>query len=188
MIVQLFGKDIAKVLTIFCISPGSRFQRKELKEKTRLNNLVLDRILNVLLNSRVIKREKRWLLLNIENKEARQVIELISKDYKELKEIPLDVYFPIIELIYLLGRLRGLDVYLFGSYAKLIFKENSDIDIAIVSEHISVKEKREVSNLTRKVKDRYDKILEIHYFTKSFHKNKKDPLVKDIIKNGVKLI
>ena len=34
----------------------------------------------------------------------------------------------------------------------------------------------------------YRKTLEVHFFRENFHKNKKDPLVKDILKNGVRLI
>jgi len=32
------------------------------------------------------------------------------------------------------------------------------------------------------------KSIEIHYFKTNFYKNKKDPLVKDILRNGVKLL
>lgn len=188
MIYQIFNKDLLKVLTIFSLSPGSKFYRNELKEKTELNNVNLDNAINVLLNSDLIKKEKTLLSLNFDNKNIREIINLVSDDFKKLKELPLKVYFSIIDAVYFLSKLKALDVYLFGSYAKLIFKENSDIDIAIVSDKINKKEKKEFNKLIRKTELKYKKEIEIHYFKKNFYKNKKDPLVKDILKNGVKLI
>ena len=76
MILQIFNKDILEVLTVFSISPGSRFLRKELKERTKLNNVNLDNALNILLNTNLIKKEKRFLLLNLES--AKSIINLVS--------------------------------------------------------------------------------------------------------------
>ena len=188
MITQIFSKDILKILTIFSLSPGSKFQRKELKEKTKLNNVNLDNGLNILLNSHLIKKERNFLSLNFRNENAKNIMNLISEEYRILKELPLEVYFSIIDIIYLLSKLKKLDIYLFGSYAKLIFRENSDIDIAIVSNKINLKEKKEFNKLIKKLESRYKKTIEVHYFKKNFYKNKKDLFVKDILKNGVKLI
>lgn len=186
MIVSMFNKDILEVLTVFSISPGSKFLRKELKERTKLNNINLDNALNILLNSDLIKKEKRFLSLNFDN--VKLIISLVSEQYKELRDLPLDVYFTIVNLIFLLSKFKGVKVYLFGSYAKLVYKETSDIDIAIVSDNITNNEKKEISNLIQKLESRYGKEMEIHYFGNNFYKNKKDPLVQEIIKNGLKLI
>ena len=45
MISYLFEKDIFKVLSLFGISPGSRFKRNEIKDKTLLYNVNLDKAL-----------------------------------------------------------------------------------------------------------------------------------------------
>ena len=185
MIIQIFNKDILKVLTIFSISQGSRFLRNELKEKTRLNNINLDNALNDLLNSDIIKKEKRLLYLNLDNKE---IIKLIYDEYKKLRELPLNVYFLIIDIVFFLSKLKIINVYLFGSYSKLVFKDTSDIDIAVISEKINNKTKKELNKLIRKLELKYKKNVEIHYFTKEFYKNKKDPIVKEILRNGIKII
>lgn len=186
MIAPIFNKDILEVLTVFSISPGSKFLRKELKERTRLNNINLDNAITILLNSNLIKKEKRFLSLDLNN--VKQIIMLVSEQYQELKELPLDVYFTIVNLIFLLSKFKGINVYLFGSYAKLVYKEKSDIDIAIVSDSITNKGKKEISRLIQKLESRYAKKIEIHYFGIDFYKNKKDTLVQEIIKNGLKLI
>lgn len=184
--IALFNKDILKILTIFSMSPGSKFNRKEMKEKTKLNNISLDNNINILLNSKIILKEKRLFSLNFDNKDTKEIINLVSGQYRFLKEIPLNVYFPVIDIIHFLSKSKGIDVYLFGSFAKLIFNETSDIDLAIVSDRINNKKK--FGKLIQKLERRYEKNIELHYFSKDFYKNKKDPLVKEILKNGIKLI
>jgi len=51
MILNLFDLSVAKVLTVFSLAPGIKLRRKEIKEKTKLTNLTLDKTLNVLSNS-----------------------------------------------------------------------------------------------------------------------------------------
>ena len=77
------------------------------------------------------------------------------------------------------------DVYLFGSYAKLIFSESSDVDIAIVSNQIN---KKEADKVIKKLEKKHKKEIELHYFTRNFYKNKRDPLVKEILQHGIKMI
>ena len=79
-------------------------------------------------------------------------------------------------------------MYLFGSYAKIIYKKNSDIDLAIISDKINEKDKKEINKRIKTIESRFQKTIEIHYFKTNFYKNKSDPLVKDILKNGIKLI
>lgn len=185
MIFQVFNNDILMILSVFSVSPGSRFLRKELKEKTKMNNVNLDNSINTLLNMDAIKKEKRFLSLNLDNKE---LIKLIYDEYKKLRELPFDVYFSIIEVVFFLSKFNSIDVYLFGSYAKLVFKDGSDIDIAIVSDKINKEKKMEFVKLIRKLELRYEKNIEVHYFGRSFYKNKKDSIVREILRNGIKLI
>ncbi len=185
MISQIFDHDIFNVLTVMSLSMGSRFQREELKKRTRMNNVALDNALLALLNSGIIKKEKKYLLVNFENKHAKQVLDVVLAQYKELKEIPLNAYFSVIDMVLFLSRFKNNEVYLFGSYAKLIFKDSSDIDLAVISEAI---DKKAVSRAMQKAEKRYGKEIEMHYFEKNFYKNKKDPLVLDILKNGTRLI
>jgi predicted nucleotidyltransferase len=187
MISLIFNKEEFKILNIFSISPGSKFRRNEIKEKTKLNNVPLDEALLKLVKSDIIKKERKFYSINFENSYSKLIIEIISKQYKFLKEIPLDVYFLITDLISESKLLRKTEIYLFGSYSKLIYKDTSDIDIAILTD--SNFDKKSVNKIIQKLEKRYSKNIEIHLFEKSkFYKNKKDPLIKDILKNGIKLI
>jgi len=86
-----------------------------------------------------------------------------------------------------LSIIRGIEVYLFGSYSKLIYNEKSDVDIAILTSKTF--DKKNIQKITQKLEIVYKKSIELHFFEKKlFYKNKKDPLVKEIMKNGVRII
>jgi len=184
---QIFNKDILKLLTIFSVSPGSKFSRDELKKKTKMNNVLLDNALIFLLNSQTIQKEKRFFHLNLDNENVKKIVEIIFSDYKKLKSLPFEVYFSILDLVYPLSKYKNFRVYLFGSYSKLIFNDKSDIDIAIISD-LPEKTKRVFNKFIQKIEKVYGKEIELHYFSTNFEKQKSDPLVKEILKNGVQLI
>ena len=187
MISLIFNSDCYKILILFSLSPGSRFNRKEIKEKTRLNNVPLDKALRQILASGVAKREKNYYSLNIADKSAKELLEICQYQYQQLRELPLAVFYLLTDLVDSGLFLKGNELWLFGSYAKLVYKENSDIDIAVLySQEIS---KESINKTVAKLEKIYNKKIEVHYFEKTgFYKNKKDPLVNGILRDGVRLI
>ena len=187
MITSILNSSCNKILTLLSLSPGSRFNRKEIQIRTKLNNVPLDKALSILTNSNILRREKNYYFYNIESEEVKIILNLIQKQFKSLKELPLDVYYSILDLIDFVITKKEIEVFLFGSYAKLLYSEKSDIDIAILSDK-SIS-KQELSHLTEKLESVYKKQIELHYFNKKdFYKNKSDPLIKSILKDGIRLI
>ncbi len=184
--IDLIDSQILRVLTIFSVSPGSRFQRKLLKEKTFLPNIILDKTLNKLANINILNKEKNLYSINHGNTEIKKIIEICYENYNKFKQLPFKEYFLILNIKEELSKIKNLnDCYLFGSYSKLIFRENSDIDIAIISDS---PDKKEIERNLRKFEKKHSKKIEIHYFSKKFYNNKRDPLVKEILNHGIKLI
>lgn len=184
--IELLDLNVLKIVTVFSVSPGSRFARKTIKEKTNIPNLILDKYLAKLLNLKFLTKEKNFLVLNFKNNEINDIIKIVSEQYSKFKQLPLKDYFLILSLKDELVKIRYIgDVYLFGSYAKLIFKEDSDVDIAIISEKA---DKKNIEKPVKKLEKRYKKNIEVHYFSKKFYNNRRDPLVKDILQHGIKMI
>ncbi len=184
--IALFNKNIVRILTVFSLSPGSRFNRETLRKKALLNNVSINKSISTLTNLKILSKEKNLYGLNFKNDSVKQLIELTSDNYTKLKKLPLNAYFLILDITYEISRIRNIgEVYLFGSYSKLIFKDNSDIDIAIISEKPN---KKDINKIISKIEKKFKKTIEIHYFTKEFYQNKKDPFVKEILQSGVKLI
>ena len=89
MITDIFNKDIVKIMTLFSVSPGSKFTRKEIQDKTLLNNVPLDKSITVLLNNKILKKEKRLLSWFGGHNSLANMFEIVSKEYMRFKEIPL---------------------------------------------------------------------------------------------------
>lgn len=76
-------------------------------------------------------------------------------------------------------------VYLFGSYAKRKFHEDSDIDLAIVSDDLKGRVIDDMV-LLMKLRNNVDSRIEPHPFlSKEFDKT--NPFVKEIIETGIRV-
>ncbi|MBU1199579.1 MAG: nucleotidyltransferase domain-containing protein [Nanoarchaeota archaeon] len=187
MITAIFDKNIVKILTLVSISSGSKFQRKEIKDKLIINNVPLDKALSTLVKTGILKQEKRLYSMNFEYKHANEILRIIKSEHIRFKEVPLKVYFALIDSSASLSQIQGIHkAYLFGSYAKLIYTDKSDVDIAIFFDQESSKLKKLVNQAIHKIEKKYSKNIETHYFNKKDLK-KKDPLIKEILRNNVVL-
>lgn len=188
MITDMFNLDIARILTFFSISPGSGFTRNELKQKGGFNNVPLDRSLKTLKMSRILKKDRRIYRLNLANTQARRATEFLGSEYRRLNELPLEVYYLLMELSAGLSVVSGISrVLLFGSYAKLVHSKDSDIDIAVILEKDNRKAVAEIKKASGKLKRKFPYNVEEHFFTEKDMKAK-DPLIKEIKKNSVELL
>ncbi|MBT3463415.1 hypothetical protein HOD20_02235 [archaeon] len=185
MILDLFNLDIGKILTLYSISPGSRYTRNELKEKTNLFNVSLDKSLSILLTNKILIKEKRFYAINFNNENAKIILNLIKLEYLKFKEIPLNVFYIIFELSYLFSKEKEIyNVFLFGSYSKLIYTEKSDIDIAIFLKNNNTKTIKKIKQKIKKIEKKSSKIIELHFYEQK-DLNQNDKLIKEIKKNGV---
>lgn len=187
MITDIFDRDAAKVLTLFSVSPGSKFTRNEIKEKTLLNNAPLDNALTSLVKNRLIRKEKRLLQLNFENESVKKLLEIVKKEHLRFREIPLKVYYALLDFSHELSKSKSVSAaYLFGSYAKLVYTDKSDVDVAVVMADESTKSISRVKEAAKKLEKKHGKILELHFYSENDMKQK-DPLIKEIRTNGVEL-
>ena len=187
MIGLVFDLDCFKLLSVFALAPGMRLRRQELKQKTTLNNVPLDNALAKLMLAKILAKEKKLFVINFENTQAKTILSLVSQQYKAMRELPLDVYFLLLDVVAQLATTKPIELWLFGSYAKLVYKENSDIDLALL---VAKKYDKEiVAKILQKLEKKYSKNIELHTFDKArFYKNRRDPLVKEILRAGLRLV
>jgi predicted nucleotidyltransferase len=169
------------------MSPGSRLNRKEIKDRTKLNNVPLDKALAKLISSNMLVRERNYYSVNFNEAISQDLMKICKLQHTKLKEIPFDVYLLLVDLVSDMSSQKGIEAFLFGSYSKLVYKKDSDVDIAILT--VKRLDKKRIEKLAEKLEKIYKKNIEIQYFDKKeFYKNKKDPLIKSILKDGTKLI
>ena len=187
MIGLIFDKDSFKILSLFSRTPESGFNRSQIKEKTTMNNVPLDNALAKLLTTKILIKEGNIYRINFDNKYAKRILKIVSKQYRDLNELPLNVYFSLIDIVDNLSSMKKIEVYLFGFYSGSDYSEKSDIDIALlVPKKIGVKR---LNKLTEKPEKNYGKKIKIHDFIKDdFYKKKSDPQVTDILQNGIRLM
>jgi predicted nucleotidyltransferase len=189
MIANIFDKNLVKLLALFLISPGSRHLRKEIKENTEMNNMPLDNTLNKLLTLGIIKQEKKLFMIDHET-EYKELLEKIKREYHGLN-LPLKIFYLLLDFSDKIMEYKEIEsAYLFGSYAKLIYHEKSDIDIAVIFSK-SLKNnntaEKNIIKISENLGNKYKKEVQVHFFQQKNLKEK-DPLIKDILRNGKKII
>jgi len=190
MITNLLNKNNTKIISYLAISPGSRYTRKEIKEKTKLNNVPLDESISKLTILQIIKKEKNLYYLNLEHEPTKKLIEMIKAEYSRYS-VSYEIFSILLETIDKILKYKQIqNIILFGSYAKLIHTDRSDIDIAIVSsDKINDKVKKRIINAIEQISKKENKKIDIKFFTnKEIKENQSDPLIKDIARNGKPLI
>lgn len=185
--INLINLNVLKLLVFFSDSPGRKYLREEIKNKTNFNNLMLDESLIKLIYAKFLLRQNKLYFLNLENPETNFLLEKIKKIFGNL---PLDVVFAIMDFLNQIQKITKIEkILLFGSYAKLIYHKDSDIDIAIIfKKDPNSKIKKKTSLIADKVSKKYKKEIQEHFFILSDLKNKKDPLIKDILRNNREII
>ncbi|MBS3088526.1 nucleotidyltransferase domain-containing protein [Candidatus Pacearchaeota archaeon] len=184
MISNIFDKSVVKLISYFLISPGSRYTRKELKEKTEMNNLPLDNLLTKLLSLRILNKKNNLYQFSSENEAFLEILEKIKQEYKEFG-VPYRIFNILVETAEKLSKNKSVSsAVLFGSYAKLVHTENSDIDIAVVTkskfpEKQITKTKKEIAKISDKT--------ELHFFQEK-DLQEKDALIQDIKRNGKRIL
>ncbi len=189
---NILDKGLAKILSFFLISPGSKYNRKDIQEKTKMNNIPLDNAIQKLLTLKLINKNKQFYFLNFNIEENKRIFSIISDEYKYFN-LSHQIFNILIEISDILSKIKEIkSVVLFGSFAKLIYTENSDMDIAVILDN----KIKNMQKTEKTIKDRIIKIakknrkeIELHFFMqKDLQIGKSDPLIKDIIKNGKEIL
>jgi len=184
MIINLLNRNSARILILFSTSPGRRYLRKEIQEKTEINNVPLDSSLAELLSFKLITKKKKIYSLNFENNLVNQILE----ELKEISPVPIKIKFILNDFVFYASKVKEINsIILFGSYSKIIFSDKSDIDIAVICDSKKEMEDKIIA-IAEKLSKEYKKEIHVNFLSEQDLKHKKDALIKDIIRNGRKLL
>jgi predicted nucleotidyltransferase len=183
----LGNKTAWKILRILTEAPGRGTERKEIKEITRAGNFALSNSLkeleryNILLKKKVGKKEIYWL--NSANPIVQELIKLFELERVKLKNLQPSKTIFLAKIIDKISKFNPKSVSLFGSHAKGTATEESDFDLCVIVKGNKKDCLRKLSKLPENV--------EVHLFEeKEFEdlRKKKDPLVEEIIRDGIQLL
>lgn len=184
-----------KILFVLAEAPGKGISRKNIKELTKLGNKVIIKFLLVLEKFNLILIDKigktHYYKLNLSSQFAEQILKLIKSEKSMLNNPDFEVLNITREFMYELTNinLQNLkEIILFGSYAKRTYHKESDIDIAIILNEKNVNEELLITDVISRIKKRFGKEIQLHYFTEKEFKEKKTKLIEEILRDGIWLM
>lgn len=191
----VFGsKAVWRIFSVLAQAPGQGITKEEIRKITKLGGNSLFKSMNVLLQNNLIlfsKFGKRsYYKLNLNNNYIKQVIEIINLEKQDVNNLNPKILIILREYARQIFSLIDLsEMYVFGSIVKNSYKEDSDVDVAIITEkHISTKERIEIEKIEEKINNRFDREVQSHFFTKEEFAKSKISLVEQIHRDGIKLI
>lgn len=189
-----FGSKTAwRILVLLASSPGKSLSRSEIREHTKLGNNPLTLTIRTLKVFKVLKEKKigktYCYSLDLTSEFVQDMIKIIENETKGLNNLPYRFSLVLREFIRKLMEVVVPEkVFLFGSVAKRTYREDSDIDVAVVAKKVSTDEKLRVTEILEGLEKRFKKRIQIHYFTEEEFENKKDNLVEEILRDGIKIV
>lgn len=191
--IALGSKAVWRILILLVGAPGKSLSRNEIREYTRLGNNPLSLSLRSLKKFKILSEKKigkkYFYNLDLSGEFVSDIIKIIENERKNLNNLPFRFSLILREFTRkLLDASEPEAVILFGSVAKRTYREDSDIDVAVVVNNISTNEKLNIAEFLEEIERRFKKKIQVHYFTEKEFSNKKDKLVLEILKDGIKIL
>lgn len=194
--VCLGSKAAWRILILLGESPGRGITKPEISRHTKLGGNALFLTINSLEKFGLITKEKTgkktYYKINKANPYSQDIISLVSRERQDLNSLNPEISIPVREFGRQVLHLDIYQIYLFGSTVKGQYKEGSDIDLAIVLEsEPGTKARMHIEEASGSLAKRFKREVQIHYFTKEqFEAGRKkgNPLVEEIIRDGIKLL
>lgn len=190
----LGNKSAWRILLLYGESPGAGFTREDLRKHTRLGNKALTMTLNRLVSFGILNKGKgdfsyTVYKLNKESKYIQDILNLLQMERQDLNHLPYD--FGIITREFARKVLDTIDtetIYLFGSVAKGTYRNDSDIDFAVVVNKKSPKDDMAINEISDTFSGKYKRKIQCFIMTTEQINNKSSNLVAEILKHGIKIV
>jgi len=186
----LGSKSAWRILMLYGESPGAGFTRQDFRNYTKLGNKSLSFALKRLTSFKVLVKSKGELpltvyKLNKGNKYSQDILNLLQKERQDLNHLPYN--FSMIAREFsreVVDSFNVLSIYLFGSVAKGTYREDSDMDFAVVLKEKSPKDDMAINTITDKFKGK----IQCFIISEEEINKKKSSFIKEILKHGIKVV
>jgi predicted nucleotidyltransferase len=190
----LGSKSAWRILALYGESPGAGFTRQDLRNYTILGNKALSFALKRLISFGILTKTKGELplavyKLNKENKYSQDILSLLAKERQDLNQLPHN--FSMIAREFsreAVDSVNALSIYLFGSVAKGTYREDSDMDFAVVTKQKNPKDDMAINKVTDRLSERFKRKLQCFMITEEQLTKKRTRLIEEILKHGIKLV
>lgn len=184
-------KSTWRILELLLETPRKAVSRKELFAHTLLGNAPLSEGLKRLTAAALIikdkKRKKESYFMNLGNETVQLLQRLWEKERNDLRYLDYNTKIILSEITRQLANMADIeDLILFGSHAKGTASVRSDIDLAVIFKE-RVNMELEMTKIVQSLKEKFDKEIQLHYFTKK-NFTEKEELATEIKQEGLSLL
>jgi len=193
-----FGNKSAwRILVLVSEAPGRGVSRQEIKKFTKLGDNALVKTLSDLELFRIVLKEKTgkktYYKINKTNEYALEAVKLCELERKDSNNFNFRLGIIVREFArQLIDLIEIKQLFVFGSTVKEQYREDSDIDIAIITEkRLETKNELLITEIIGRLEKRFKREIQPHYFTEEEFeiKRKKDnALVEEIVRDGIRII
>lgn len=189
--VCLGTKAAWRVLSLYGESPGAGFTRQDIKKHTKLGNKALSISLKRLVAFGILRKSKEQFSLavyklNTDSNYTRDIINILKKEQNDLNHLPYDFGMIAREFARLvLDKFDACGIYLFGSIAKGTYRDDSDMDFAVIVKKKTPKEDIELNTVCSRLTENYKRRIQCFLFSQG--EFAKSDLSDEILKHGIRL-
>lgn len=190
----VFGsKAVWRVLLVLTEAPGQGITKEEIKKITKLGGNSIFTAVNILLKNKIITSNKvgkrTYYKINLANKYSELIVKIAELEGEELNNMNPKIVIILREFTRACNDILNPEaIYVFGSIVKNSYREDSDIDVAVITEkEPKIKERIEIEKICEKLEKRFGRELQLHFFTEKEFKKTKDELIEQIHRDGIKL-
>src|SRR3989339_112197 len=137
------------------------------------------------------KGNKYYYKMNMNNPYNAFILDVIRQEKSSMNNPDFRILNILRDFIYEITNIDMEDiaaVYFFGSYAKRTFNKSSDIDVAIILKKKNTSLELDITKTIDNIEKRYYKEIQPHYYTLKEFEDKKNKLILEIKKDGIRLM
>ncbi len=181
----LASKVNIRIIRLLLTYPNKDFSAGEIEKYTESKGGNLHRALRKLSIYELIIKEKNAYKINYSNQLVQTLNTIFEKEKKYFQNIDQKELNILSEFTNELFKKYSdiKEIILFGSVARGMYSEKSDIDIMIIKEKMNTKTELETTKLAKK----YKKKIQFFIHTPKEFKESKEPMMKEAKKEGISL-
>ncbi len=183
--VALASKAAFRILLLYAQAPGAGYTREDLRRHTMLGNRALSSAISRLCAFGILAETRQEHLRTVYRISDRERLGAIFAIFKHTS---LPYFYSLVAREFAreaADRLHPQAMYLFGSVAKGTYRDDSDIDFAVVLEKKTPGEEMELANICERVSGRFKRKVQGHIITEK--EMGKTGISREILRHAVLL-
>lgn len=179
-------KGTWRVLSFLSQTPTKPVSRTNIKKYTYLGGEAINTSLKRLTLTNILiklkKGKKEYYYYNLDNDFSKEILNMFKLENAKLRYIDYKTHMVLNEFTRkVLDKILNIEhMSVFGSFAKGMQRQDSDLDLVLVFDKRDVKSELLITDIVDSIKEQFDMKIEPHYFEKEDFMRNDSSLLKEI--------